>query len=138
VSYLLDTNVVAVLRRQERHPRVAAWLRGQPPGSLYLSVVSLGEIARGIESMRHRDPVAADRLAIWQQSTVTLFADRLLDFTAKAAVLWGELSARLGHDGADLQIAATALERDLVVVTRNVRDFERTTVRLFDPFTLEA
>ena len=79
-------------------------------------------------------PGSAADLRAWTDRTVTIFADRILPFGAEEARVWGGLSARLGHAGADLQIAATALVRDAVVVTRNTADFAPTGVRLENPF----
>ena len=73
-------------------------------------------------------------LRAWLDRTVLLFADRLLPFEAEDARLWGQLSARIGHGGADLMIAATALRHGAVVVTGNVDDFAPTGVRVENPF----
>ena len=94
----------------------------------------MGEIARGIRLQERKTPAFAKALAAWLFRTQTLFADRLLPFHAEDARLWGELSADLGHPGADLMIAASALTRDAVVVTGNTADFAPTGVRLLDPF----
>ena len=104
---ILDTNVLSALRRPERSPAVAAWLARQDDTALYLSVVTLGEIERGIVRQESQNPPFARDLRDWLTRTVTLFSDRLLPFGAAEALLWGQLSARLGHAGADLLIAAT-------------------------------
>lgn len=132
--HILDTNVISALRRADRAPKVVAWLAAQPEADLFLSVITLGEIERGIRLHGPRDPEFAADLREWLDRTVTVFADRLLDFTASDARAWGDLSARLGHPGADLMIAAQALTRDAVVVTGNVSDFAPTGVHLVDPF----
>ena len=132
--FLLDTNVVSAARRADRAPQVAAWLSAQPEDQLFVSVVTLGEIARGISLQETRNPGFAADLTAWLDRTVTLFADRILPFGAADALIWGRLSADLGHAGADLMIAATALARDATVVTGNVKDFAPTGARVFDPF----
>ena len=132
--FLLDTNVVSAARRADRAPQVAAWLAAQPEDQLFLSVITVGEIARGIRLQEARNPGFAADLTAWLDRTVTLFADRILPFGPADALIWGRLSADLGHAGADLMIAATALARDAVVVTGNVKDFAPTGVRVFDPF----
>ncbi|WP_134679090.1 type II toxin-antitoxin system VapC family toxin [Paracoccus ravus] len=132
---ILDTNVLSALRRPERNPEVAAWLTRQDETVLFLSVVSLGEIERGITRQDEINPSFARDLRDWIARTVTLFADRLLPFGPDEALIWGRLSARIGHDGADLLIAATALAHDAVVVTGNVSDFRPTGCRILDPFT---
>ena len=131
---ILDTNVISALRRADRNPRAAAWLGGQAETTLYLSVLTLGEIERGIRLQEPRNPDFAADLRRWLERTVTVFADRILEFTAADALAWGTLSARIGHPGADLMIAAQALTRDGCVVTANVSDFAPTGVRVIDPF----
>ena len=131
---ILDTDVISALRRPDRAPAVVRWLGRQDEDSLCLSAITIGEIARGIELQRPRNPAFAGDLGAWLDRTLRLFADRILPFGAEEARVWGGLSARLGHAGADLQIAATALVRDAVVVTRNTADFAPTGVRLENPF----
>lgn len=131
---ILDTNVLSALRRPERSPAVAGWLARQDESQLYLSVITLGEIERGIARQDELNPPFARDLRIWMTRTVTLFSDRLLPFGAAEAQLWGRLSARIGHAGADLLIAATALAHDATVVTGNVADFRPSGCRIIDPF----
>ena len=132
--YLLDTNVISAARRPDRAPRVAAWLAERPEETLFISVITLGEIERGIRLQEQRNPEFAADLRRWIDRTVTVFSDRIALFDTADALAWGDLSARLGHNGADLMIAGQALARDAVVVTRNVSDFEPTGVRIEDPF----
>lgn len=122
------------MRRGNRAPKVAAWLADKPEVELYLSVITLGEIERGIRLQAPRNPEFAADLRRWTQRTMLVFADRLIDFTAEDALVWGELSARIGHPGVDLMIAAQALTRDAAVVTGNTADFARTGARVVDPF----
>jgi toxin FitB len=131
--YLLDTNVLSALRRPSRSPALVAWLRRQDEAQLYVSVVTLGEIERGIALQDRHAPAFAADLRAWIDATTAIFADRLVSFGAEEARLWGRLSAELGHDGADLLIAATALVRGWTVVTGNRRHFEPTGVALLDP-----
>ncbi|MEW9920455.1 type II toxin-antitoxin system VapC family toxin [Marimonas sp. MJW-29] len=132
--FILDTNVISSGRRPERSQTLAAWLYAQPEDALYLSAITLGEIARGIALQDNRNPDFAKDLRAWLDRTETLFADRILPFTAADARLWGQLSARIGHGGADLMIAATALSHGATVVTRNTSNFAPTGVRLLNPF----
>ena len=134
MKFLLDTDVLSASRRPERAVAVAAWIKSKPEEDLYLSVVTLGEIERGIALQARKQPEFAAELRAWIDWTVRLFADRLLPFGPEEARLWGRLSAKLGHHGADLQIAATALVQGAVVVTRNVSDFEPTGVAIENPF----
>lgn len=134
---LLDTNVVSALRRPDRHPQVTQWLAAQQPDQLFLSAVTIGEIRRGIaQQERHNAPFARE-LTIWLSRLLTQFGDRVLAFDVHAAQRWGYLSAWLGHDSIDLMIAATALEHNLTVVTRNVKHFEPAGVKVFNPFVNE-
>ena len=132
--YILDTNVISAVRRPERAPQVAAWLRGKAEQDLFLSVITLGEIERGIRQQEVRDPAFASDLRIWLDRTVLLFSDRLLAFEAEDARIWGRLSAEIGHSGADLMIAATALRHGAIIVTGNVSDFAPTGAAVENPF----
>lgn len=134
MSFLLDTVVLSELRKAKPSRKVVQWIKAQKAESLFISVVSIGELERGIERARKSDPLFAAELEQWLESLLGLYADRILPVSANAARLWGRLSARLGHDGADLLIAATALSHGATVVTRNVKHFAPTGVRVFDPF----
>lgn len=129
---LLDTMVLSELRKRRPHPKVVAWLRPQPADQVFISVVSLGEIERGIH--RTADRTFAESLTLWLDELVRFYADRILPITPDIARRWGRLSAELGHEGADLLIAATAASHRLTVVTRNLRHFKPTGVMLVDPF----
>ena len=111
------------------------WVSEQPAEQLHLSVVTLGEIERGIEKSRQGDAEFADTLAAWLESLIQLYADRLLPVTPIVARRWGRLSAQLGHESADLLIAATALTYGLTVVTRNIGHFKPAGVRVLNPFS---
>jgi predicted nucleic acid-binding protein len=136
--FIIDTNVLSAARRPERAPQVAQWLRGKPESSLFLSAITLGEIERGIQQQKRRDPGFARDLQSWLDRTLQIFADRVLEFGAEDARIWGRLSAQIGHTGADLMIAATALHHQATVVTRNIDDFAPTGVRLENPFQPDA
>lgn len=132
--YILDTDVISAVRRPDRAPQVAAWLRGKAEQDLYLSVITLGEIERGIRQQENRDPAFATDLRMWLDRTVLLFSDRLLTFDAEDARIWGRLSAEIGHNGADLMIAASALRHGAMIVTGNISDFAPTGAALENPF----
>lgn len=131
---LLDTVVISELRKAQPSPAVVRWLSGQRGNELFLSVVSLGEIERGIEKKRTSDPTFAAVLERWLDDLVSLYGDRILPVTPVIARRWGSLSARIGNDSADLLIAATAITHGLQVATRNVRHFTPTGVSVVDPF----
>jgi predicted nucleic acid-binding protein len=133
--FLLDTDILSALRRRVRHPEAVAWLEAQRTVNLHLSVVTIGEIERGVAQQERRDPSFAGELARWLDLVLAWYGDRILMVDIPTARRWGRLSAALGHAGADLLIAATALEHGLIVVTRNVRDFEPTGVEVLNPFT---
>jgi predicted nucleic acid-binding protein len=132
--FLIDTVALSELRRRERDPVVVAWFERQRTTDLFLSVISVGEIERGIARQRVTDPGFAGALAAWLDRVLALYGERVLPFDLPTARRWGALSANLGNDSADLMIAATALERGLTVVTRNVSDFAPTGVAVLDPF----
>ena len=133
--FLLDTMIVSELRKARPNARVVAWFSHQTDDDLYMSVVTLGEIERGIEQRRKADPAFAGVLAAWLESLVRLYSERILPVTPSIARRWGRLSAQLGHDGADVLIAATALSHGLTVVTRNTRHFASTGVATVNPFS---
>ncbi|TDR93884.1 type II toxin-antitoxin system VapC family toxin [Enterovirga rhinocerotis] len=130
--YLVDTNVLSEARR--RSPEAVSWLRSVDPGGIHLSVITLGEIMRGIALRRGSDPVAAGHLAEWLARLRRDHADRILPITDQVAVEWGRLSAIRPRGDADGLIAATALVHDLILVTRNVADFVDTGVSIVDPW----
>jgi len=111
------------------------WFERQRATDLFISVVSIGEIERGIARQRSTDPAFAEILADWLDQLFALYGERILPFDLRTARRWGALSAALGNNGADLMIAATALENGFTVVTRNVSDFERAGVPVLDPFS---
>ena len=132
--FLLDTDVLSALRRRERNPEIARWVGTQRTTDLYLSVVTVGEIEGGIARQQRRDPDFARELATWLDRLLGWYGERVLPVDIPTARRWGRLSADLGHAGADLVIAATALEHGLTVVTRNVRHFEPTGVPVIGTF----
>jgi predicted nucleic acid-binding protein len=132
--FLIDTVTLSELRKRERDPAVVAWFERQRAADIFLSVISIGEIERGIARQRAADPGFADVLASWLDRVLTLYGERIVPFDLGAARRWGTLRAALGSDSADLMIAATALEHGFTVVTRNVSDFEPTGAAVLDPF----
>ena len=131
---LLDTDVLSALRRSERDANLEAWFKMQRESDLFLSVVTVGEIERGIRRQQASNPEFARTLATWLDSVTTIYGERILTFDLAAARRWGQLSARIGSSSPDLMIAATALEHGLTVATRNISDFEPTDVATVDPF----
>jgi len=132
--YILDTNVLSAVRRPDRAHKVRAWLMAKSEDDLFLSAITIGEIERGIRQQERRNPEFSSDLQNWLDRTLLIFSDRILAFSASDARVWGRLSADIGHDGADLMIAATALNHGATVVTGNVSDFAPTGVRVENPF----
>ncbi len=96
--------------------------------------MSIGEIERGIEKARKSDAAFSLELSHWLETLLTVYGDHVLPVSANVARRWGNLSAKLGNDGADILIAATALTHGLTVATRNVRHFAPTGVSVVNPF----
>lgn len=132
--YLVDTVVFSELYKRRRHPAFVLWLSETPAETLFLSTVTMGEVERGVERQRSRDPAFAEALLGWLERSLDGYQDRILPVTTAIARRWGRLSARIGHEGVDLFIAATALEHGLTVATRNVRHFIPTGVAVENPF----
>jgi len=137
--YLVDTNVISESRKTTRaNPGVVRFFEdaGGAGHPLYLSSISIGELRRGAELIRHRGDIAqARRLEIWLANILTNYCDRIIDFDTEAAQLWGRLRVPDPSHALDKQVAAIALINDLTVVTRNLADFRATGVRLHNPFT---
>ena len=132
--FLLDTDVISALRKEEGVSNLTGWVSVQRTSNLYISVVSVGEVEQGIARQQRRNPEFARTLAAWLDTVLAVYGDRILPVDLAVARRWGILSGALGHDNADLLIAATALEHGLTVVTRNVRHFEPTGVPVLNPF----
>jgi toxin FitB len=133
VRFLLDTNAISEIRRG-RDPNVRAWAGEITDADLYLSVLTLGEIRKGIERLRQRDRAQADAFGGWLGDLQTRFVDRILPVDARVADEWGRLNAARPRNTVDSLIAATARVHELTVVTRNTRDFEGCGVELVDPW----
>jgi predicted nucleic acid-binding protein len=136
VSWLVDANILSELRKGDRaNEAVRAWFADAGEERLFTSVMVLGEVRRGIESIRRRDVPSALALEQWLTRLTTSFADRVLTIDARVADRWGRLNVPDPIPTVDGLLAATALVHDLVLVTRNTRDVEHTGARLLDPTT---
>ena len=139
--YVLDTNVLSEVRRSRPNPNVLDWLASVPDDRLHLSVVVIGEIRRGARLRARANVQAGQRLDLWLDELIDNygFGDRLLPVNLEDALIWGRITADHKQlPETDALIAAQALARDWTVVTRNVKDFERTGVRLLNPFEYEG
>ncbi|MEB3283077.1 MAG: type II toxin-antitoxin system VapC family toxin [Lyngbya sp.] len=139
MTYLLDTCLISELVAKQPNQRVVDWLDAQPPEILYLSVITIGEIAKGINKLTASQ--RKDSLTIWLNETLpTRFAGRILGIDITTMLLWGELVGRLEPQGRilpvmDSFIAAIALQHSLHLVTRNENDFAGTGVAIVNPWS---
>ena len=137
--YLIDTNVISELRkRKSANPNVVAFFSdaAQQQTPMFLSVITVGELRRGIDLIRYRgDRVQVKLLEDWLNKLLLEFADFILPFDKAAAQVWGKLRVPHPENPLDKQIAATALVHGLIVVTRNQKDFMGTGVEVFNPFS---
>ncbi len=135
MSYLLDTNVISELRKGKRAERsVAEWFEGLADQEIYLSVLTIGEIRRGVESVRRRDPDSASALDGWLARLTEAHRDRILQVDRAIAEEWGRMDVPDPLPVVDGLLAATARNVGLTLVTRNVADVESTGVELLNPF----
>jgi toxin FitB len=135
LSYLIDTNVLSELRRKQPDPNVVAWIQARPRQSLFLSVLTLGEIRKGLE--RLEDTARKQSLLDWLEVELpNYFLSRVLAVDAHTADRWGRLMAEAGRPlpAIDGLLAATALQHDLTLVTRNIKDFSGLEIRLLNPW----
>lgn len=136
MSYLIDINVLSELRRKSPDPGVVAWFSQRPATTLYLSVLTLGEIRKGIEGVD--DEIRRQSLLDWLETDLpTFFTGRILSIDGAVADRWGRLIAAAGRPlpVIDSLLAATALEHDLVLITRNIKDFSGLPVQIFNPWS---
>lgn len=135
MSYLIDTNALSELKKRQPHPAVAQWFAARPAGSLYLSVLTLGELRKGIEAM----PAGARKTSFldWLENDIPpYFAGRILPVDRRIAERWGHLCGTAGRPlpAIDSLLAATALEQGLTLVTRNVVDFDLPGLSVINPW----
>jgi len=136
MGFLIDTNVLSEIRKGARaNPGVRDWFLQVEGNALYLSVLTLGEIRQGIERIRRRDPAAAEVLQQWLLQLEADASERVLPVSRIVADRWGYINAPDKLPTIDGLLAATALVHDLILVTRNVRDVERSGVKLLNPFS---
>ena len=131
---LLDTMILSELRKVRPKSGVISYLKAQAPETVFLSAMTIGEIEAGIEKQRGIVPKFAQELSQWLTLTELQFAQSILPVTPAIAKLWGRLCVQTGNKGIDNLIAATALVHNLLLVTRNVKDFEVVGVRVLNPF----
>jgi predicted nucleic acid-binding protein len=135
LSYLIDTNVLSELRKGPRcDTRVAAWFADIPPENVFLSVLAVGEIRRGVERIRRRDARSARVLEAWLRRLVAEHSDRILPIDDAVAEEWGRLNVPDPIPVIDGLMAATARVHGLTLATRNLKDIKRTGAACVNPF----
>ena len=135
VKFLLDTNILSELRKKERcNPGVKTWFAGIDDSSIHLSILVTGEIRKGIELKRAKDATQALQLELWLMKIEAHYFGKILPLDAETCDIWGKLNAIRPLPVIDSLLAATAIQHDLMLVTRNVRDMEGTSVKLLNPF----
>jgi predicted nucleic acid-binding protein len=135
LSYLIDTNVLSELRRRDPDAKVVRWMSERPASTLYLSVLTLGELRKGIEGLPEGE--RKRRLLDWLEVELpAFFAGRILPVDATVADRWGRLVAQAGRPlpAIDSLLAATALTHGLTLITRNLKDFQHPDLPVLDPW----
>jgi hypothetical protein len=133
-GFLLDTNIVSETRKPHMNERVRAFLSDVDASSLFLSVLTLGELRKGVETKRKSDPDSAALLGGWVDGLEHSFGDRIIAIDGSVARRWGELSSDRSRPVIDTLIAATALTHGLTLVTRNTKDLQGIDLALLDPW----
>ena len=134
LQYLLDTNILSETRKKEANERVMSFLSTAESSALFISVLSLGELRKGVALKTRSDADAAKRLGAWVDGLEFSFGERILGVDAAIARQWGELSAQRSRPVVDTLLAATALVHKLTLVTRNISDVHDLGVKLLDPW----
>jgi len=138
MNYVLDTNVISELISKQPSKKVVEWLDRLDPNTIYLTVITIGKIRKGIEKIppsKRKDTVKE-----WLEADLLLrFQGRILEITTEVMLVWGELAGRLENEGRpitaiDSLIAAIALQGNYCLVTRNEHDFQHTGVRIINPW----
>jgi predicted nucleic acid-binding protein len=136
MGFLIDTNILSEVQKGDRADSgVRAWYDSVDARDLYLSVLVIGEIRQGIDRLHRRDPVQAERLAQRLDAIKTDFSERILPVCAAVAERWGRNNVPDALPAIDGLLAATAQVHGLTLVTRNVKDVERSGVSLLNPFS---
>lgn len=136
LEYLLDTNLLSETRKRKADAGVISFLEAAEASSLYISVLTLGELRKGVaaKKLKDPDPDAVKRLAAWVEGLEFSFADRILPIDAATARLWGDWSGERPRPVVDTLLAATAVLHELTLVTRNLRDVRGIPVKLHNPW----
>lgn len=140
MNYVLDTNVISELIARQPNQKVVEWIDSLDPENVFLSVITIGELRKGIEKLAPSR--RKDDLTLWLMSDLLLrFADKIVDITTQVMLVWGELTGRLERDGKSMSaidslIAASVLEGKFTLVTRNEDDFQHVGILVINPWKL--
>jgi toxin FitB len=137
MSFLLDTNVISEPQQKRPNENVLRWIADQDQTAFFLSVISIGELRKGVERLRSGPKKA--RLHNWIEELRGKLSNRILPLTEKTLLIWAKVNADLENRGLvrsafDSLLEATALEHDLILVTRNVRNFRETSITILNPW----
>ncbi len=137
MNFLLDTNVISEPKQKKPHAKVLEWLDAQDESKLYLSVLTVGEIKKGITRLDSSKKKA--ELEKWLEKLRNRFSRRILSLTEKTFLAWGKMYGEFERKGVarpvfDSLLEATALEHDLIFVTRNVKNFQNSQVTILNPW----
>lgn len=134
LEYLLDTNLVSETRKKRADAGVISFLQTAEASSLFISVLTLGELRKGVAKKKREDEFEAKRLADWVDGLEYSFADRILGVDAATARLWGDWSSERPWPVVDTLLAATAVLHEMTLVTRNIRDVRGIPVKQLNPW----
>ena len=135
MTFLIDENIISEVRKGDRgDPAVATWWNGVSEDDLWLSSLVLGEIRKGVELARRRDPRRAEALEVWLTDVMSRFGNRVLPVDTAVAEQWGRMNAVRSLPVIDGLLAATAKANGLTLVTRNVADVAELDVDVLNPF----
>ena len=135
MSYLLDTNIISEFKKTVPSPKVVNWINSLPPHALHISVLTVGEIRKGVETIT--DQKRREKLRLWLENELPeWFEDRILPVNIEVAERWGRIQHEIGRpvSAIDSLLAATALHFELRMVTRNVKDFSFPSLEIINPW----
>jgi hypothetical protein len=140
MSYLLDTCIISEYVKKKPNNNVIFWLDNQLEESLFISILTIGELRKGIIKIKNTNPDRYKKLWLWIIKVETRFQDRILPLNQNVINIWAEMCGKNEAKGKkssimDSLIAATAIEFDLIIVTRNIDDFDCLSVKIFNPFS---
>lgn len=139
MSYLLDTNVISELVKHKPNERVVKWIDDINSEKLYLSVISIGEIRKGVAGIQ--EPRRQEKISQWLESELPdYFEERILNIDLKVADMWGQLQSKnkaYTLPAIDGLIAATAQVHNLTLVTRNTKDFNNVSIKIINPWEID-